>query len=277
VSEAPAERRLVLPDGRAARARRVGEGAPLVLVPGSGLGALGWGRLRPPGFSPVLIDFLGYGAADPFLPGVDDPLSVDVAAVVAAIDGAGGRVALVGHSYGGLVAWRAALARPDAVAVLGLCEPVCYGLLDGDAPGAALRAAMEARFPGVLDGGGPPDAGWLRGFIDYWNGPGAWDGLPESRRVAYLRLGARVRAEVGAVWGAPPPARFPGPTVVVRGADSPVEAREMAARAAAVHGGAPVVIPGVGHTFPLVAPGPTWAALGGAGWAGRYLEAGANP
>jgi len=268
---------LPLPDGRVAVARRAREGVPLILVPGSGMGGLAWGRLRPAGFAPVLLDFVGYGAAGPFHPETDEPLALDVAAVVAAIDAAGAPVALVGHSYGGFVAWRAALARPGAVRVLGLCEPVCYRLLEGDAEGRALRAGMERRFPGVLDGGTIPDEGWFRGFIDYWNGPGAWAALPESRRAAYLAVGGRVRAEVAAVWSAPPPPAFPGPTVVLRGAESPAEARGMAARAAALHGGAPVDLPGLGHTFPVTAPGPTWEALGGPGWAAAYFGAGAKP
>ncbi|MBI9113686.1 alpha/beta fold hydrolase [Sanguibacter suaedae] len=87
-------------------------------------------------------DLRGHGRSPRFR---DDELEsateVLVADVVALVDSLPGPVALVGHSLGGLLALRTALARPDRVRGLVLEDPAEPS---GDAPDPAFVAATEA-------------------------------------------------------------------------------------------------------------------------------------
>lgn len=71
------------------------------------------------------IEALGHRAVPVRLPGLGDgntaaTLDDQVAAVLAAVDGAAGRPMMVGHSAAASLAWIAADARPDKVAVVAL-------------------------------------------------------------------------------------------------------------------------------------------------------------
>lgn len=94
-------------------------------------------------------DLRGYGesAARP-----GEPDLADEAAIVGALAAcAGGRIDLVGHSYGGAVALRFALEQPELVRSLTLIEPVAFHLLRQDWAGRdwllaevqAIAAAVE--------------------------------------------------------------------------------------------------------------------------------------
>ena len=67
-------------------------------------------------------------------------LADEAARTIALMDREGVRVYLVGHSYGGGVALRVALERPDRVASLALYEPSAFHLLKsmGEVGAAAL-------------------------------------------------------------------------------------------------------------------------------------------
>jgi pimeloyl-ACP methyl ester carboxylesterase len=90
----------------------------IILIPGFWLGASSWAEVTP------ALEAAGHRVHCLTLPGLD---SVDadragirlrdhVEAVIAAVDGSGGPVVLVGHSGGGAIAYAAADGRPDQVA-----------------------------------------------------------------------------------------------------------------------------------------------------------------
>ncbi len=98
---------------------------------------------------------------------------------------AGAPHVLVGHSYGGAVALRAAALHPDRVRALVLYEPTLFSLVDAQGPppngvdgirDAAARAAAAAQ-AGDLDAA-------ARIFIDFWMEPGSFDAMPAGRRPA---------------------------------------------------------------------------------------------
>ena len=97
--------RPVTPGGRVASVGVVS--TPIILIPGFWLNASSWDEvaaaLAPRGFAVTDEERAGIGLRD------------HVAAVVAAVDAAGGPVVLVGHSAGGALAHAAADARPEAV------------------------------------------------------------------------------------------------------------------------------------------------------------------
>ncbi|MEL6280518.1 MAG: alpha/beta hydrolase [Pseudomonadota bacterium] len=138
----------------------------------------------PPTIAPGSITLLGHATEAVW--GGERPLTV--AEEARAIEAAAGdaRIHLVGHSYGGAVALRFALAHPERLLSLTLIEPSCFHLLTGDAENQPLLQEIEnlvARLnAGVIAG---DYHGAMRLFIDYWNGLGAWDGLPERRKASF--------------------------------------------------------------------------------------------
>jgi pimeloyl-ACP methyl ester carboxylesterase len=94
------------------------------------------------GFHVVAPDLRGYNTSDK-PPGVADYridlLAADVAAVIRQVSGNGGRAHLVGHDWGGVVAWHLAMHHPDVVEKL--------VILNAPHPAAYLR---ELRRPGQL-------------------------------------------------------------------------------------------------------------------------------
>jgi pimeloyl-ACP methyl ester carboxylesterase len=81
---------------------------------------------------------------------------------------AGERYALVGHSYGGAVALRAAAQQPDRVSALVLYEPTLFALIDaeGPAPNDADGIRQAAATAAAALDAGDTDAA-ARAFIDY--------------------------------------------------------------------------------------------------------------
>ena len=90
----------------------------IILIPGFWLDGSSWSEVAP------ALEQAGHRVRALTLPGLEDAeadrrsihLHDHVAAVVAAVDAAGGPVVLVGHSGGGAIAHAAVDARPDRVA-----------------------------------------------------------------------------------------------------------------------------------------------------------------
>lgn len=249
-----------------------GSGPPVVLVHSSGMTAQQWRKLRallPSSLRVVVPDLIGYGGSDPIR--AEPFVAADeVAGLAAVIDAVGEPVHLVGHSYSGFLCLMLAQSGV-ALRSLTLCEPVLYGALwaSGDPEGRADLGGMMAD-PTFLDpayGGG--DA-WLRGFVDYWNGPGAWERLPEPGRAFMRSVGRKVFYEVSAVSD---PAltdfeRWRGigsrqPTLLIQGERTNPGARRVVETLAPLLPAPVAVIPGAGHNAPLTHADAVFAALRG--------------
>ena len=100
---------------------------------------------------------------------------------------------LVGHSYGGVVAARAALNRRDKLASLTLIEPSCFHLLDQ--AGEHFAEITALRNGGLAFAAKNDAAGQARHFIEYWMGPQAWITMPERRHAAILLSLKRLEAD----------------------------------------------------------------------------------
>lgn len=205
----------------------------------------------------IAPDFLGSGQ-NPAWP-VDQPFHFgqDVEHIGAQLRALGEPVHLVGHSYGGFVALQLLLGHASLVRSVAVYDPVAFGVLRDpeDAEGLAdlARASEDPVFFDDATGGQEP---WFRAFVDYWNGKGAWDALPEASRAQFLRVGRKVYLEVRSLVPDRTPASayasFGGRVLLLSGERSPTAARRVAAiLASALPNAELVTVAGAGHMGPL--------------------------
>lgn len=232
-------------------------GTPAVLLHSSGMTSRQWRRLgeRLAASRRVLVpDLAGYGRTSPFVAPAFD-VAEDVAIAVAVARAAGGRVHLVGHSYGGLLALLAAGSGAIEIASLAVYEPVAFGALrsEGDAVGLAdLARVGEDFFAPELEG----TAAWCERFVDFWGGAGAFARMPAEQQGMFTASARKTFHEVRALIRDVTPlstlARTTAPALLLTGERSPVCARrvvEHLGRALASREIA--VIAGAGHMGPL--------------------------
>ena len=131
----------------------------------------------------IAPDLYGCGKS-PAWPG-ERPMWIDdqIELLASAFERAGERFHLVGHSYGGAIALKAALGLRPRLASLVLYEPVLFAVLLRAAPQSDPAREIAAVRDDVL--AGAPAAAAER-FIDYWMGKGAWAATPDSRRAALV-------------------------------------------------------------------------------------------
>lgn len=112
---------LITANGRAFHVQRLGAGSPVVLIHGLVIGNLatwffGVAPLLARRHAVLLYDQRGHGLSAPAESGFDlATSSVDLAGLLAAVDGFDGPVDVVGHSYGGAVALRLGIDAPERV------------------------------------------------------------------------------------------------------------------------------------------------------------------
>lgn len=182
--------------------REEGAGVPVVLLHGSASDSrqwrslIGWisGRYRV-----IAPDLPGYGASRKARrPG---PALQTLAETLAPILMQGAPVHLVGHSFGGAVALKAACMFPGHVRSLTLIEPTAAGLLwterGYDIPETRdLLAAIRSSATALAEG----DA-WdaMARVIDFWNGEGAWERTSFDLRQALAAKAGQVHDEFAAL------------------------------------------------------------------------------
>jgi pimeloyl-ACP methyl ester carboxylesterase len=178
--------------------REAGAGEPIVLLHCSSGSSGAWAPVMnhlAQDYRVLAPDLLGYGRTAPWPR--DAPLGPDaeLGVVEALLDVAGRPAHLVGHSYGGTVALRAARRFPRRVASLTLIEPVAFHLLRrADEPDGWREIAALAERHLALVGEGR-DAEAAEAFVSYWTGPKAWQRMPDAARDSAVRTAAKVAAE----------------------------------------------------------------------------------
>lgn len=235
-----------------------GSGEPAVLLHSSGLSGRQWRRLATAfverGYRAVVPDLTGHGASKPWPEPRPFSFHDDVEKVRALLLAGGAPAHVVGHSYGAFVGLLAALAAPSSVRSLTLFEPVAFGALDpaSDAEARAELGKVEASWGTTAEA----HDRWLRSFVEYWGGPGAWSALREEARAELRRVGWVVREGVESLAADTTPASayasLACPVTLVTGAHTPLAARRVVeALGAAIAGARIVTIAGAGHMAPL--------------------------
>jgi pimeloyl-ACP methyl ester carboxylesterase len=194
-------------------------------------------------FACLAVNLIGYGGE----PLPRDTAAFDLAHVVARCPD---RFHLIGHSYGGAVAFTLAHLYPDRALSLLAHEPVLFSLLrvHGEQELYARIAAEATRFRQFVEAG--DNAAAARLFINHWSGPGAWEKIPEARKPQFAATSPKVVLDFQALLsGERTAAEFANltiPWLVTCGTETPLPARRVAELLCA-----PVYIEGAGHMAPI--------------------------
>ena len=201
----------------------------------SGLSGLQWRRLSEKVSSERQLwapDFLGYGKSPHSPNGLNFRYTEDLEETTSILDDCPEPVDLLGHSYGGFIALKAALARPSKVRSLCLYEPVMWGGLASHR-GVPIEDVVREFDPDLvlLDKSQAGTEEYLHRFIDYWNGPGSWAAMTEVQRKPVVAGAEKIAAEVFEVVTDPTPhtdyRQLTQPIHILHGTVSPPQVLKM--------------------------------------------------
>ena len=163
-------------------------GPAVVLVHSSVAGARQWRRLMDDlqdAFRVRAVNLFGYGKTPQWPDGRVQSLDDHADLVEAVVPADADKIFIVGHSFGGAVAMKAAARMGGRVSKLVLFETNPFDLLiqsgrvEAYAEIASLRDCIK-KFGTVGDWATPAEM-----FAEYWNGAGTWSRMSEERRAAF--------------------------------------------------------------------------------------------
>jgi len=195
------------------RSPTLSDPAPVIALHCSGAKAAQWRRLGDaldPRRKLVAPEHYGCDSVGPWSGEHAFTLADEAEKTIDIIDRADGKVHLVGHSYGGAVALRAAVERSSRIASLSLYEPSAFHLLKTMGPRAAaalaeIVAIATTTADGVISGNYRAAAA---SFVDYWGGQGTWAALRPSAQAAMTRWMPKAPLDFRALIDEPTRMRF---------------------------------------------------------------------
>ncbi|MBI1356208.1 MAG: alpha/beta fold hydrolase [Acidobacteria bacterium] len=246
-----------------------GAGEPVIWLHSSAASKRQWRRILdglPPGYRFLAIDLWGYGETP--LPAGGEGFSLEDEAdlVERLFERFEGPCRLVGHSYGGAVALKAAQRQPERIRSVFVYEPVLFHLLRDRADAVAERAEIEAVAHRTRDLSAAGDfEGAAETFVRYWSGDAMWDALSAERRAQLAAFAPKAALDFQALDAETAPASAYGPKGVslriVAGALSPAPARKVSEILGEAFPGRLQMLEGLGHMAPLTHPEPVRAAI----------------
>ena len=203
-------------------------------------------------------DISGYGTNACAL---DLPLTLaeEIRCLSGTLNDAEGPIHLVGHSYGGAIAFKIATCSAFAhrVRSLTLIEPVLTTLLcesDADRRLHARFAQVARDVSEDLWNGSALEA--IDKFIEFWNGSGPQDPLPASARLRMIERADKLAFDFTAAFAeanvAIAAASLRVPTLLFSGGLSPYLTQRIVQRLGAIIDGAEIRhLPSAGHMLPI--------------------------
>jgi pimeloyl-ACP methyl ester carboxylesterase len=176
-------------DGRRVSYLATGSGTPVVLLhagAGSGKQWAKISRLLEARFRIIAPDLWGFGGTESWS-GEHELTHDDQAYLVSELVSSlcEEPVHVVGHSYGGATAVRLILSKREAVRSVVLIEPILMPLLSLAGEVKLFREYLDMAHAFLENAAaGKLDEAW-RGFLDYRNGAGTWDALPEPSKQRF--------------------------------------------------------------------------------------------
>ena len=180
----------------------------------------------------------------------------DLNAVLEEVDQSQGPLDIVGHSYGGVLGMRVALARPERTRRVWVHEPVlwgCYRALATEREVQDFDALVEPFIHWERSG----TKDWVAEFVNFWSGPGTFQALPEPAQADLVAQSHKLFAQVvGLLADDTGPERWTQmpPFTVSVGREAPLpQRRSMSLLATALPQVNLVELPG-GHMGPVTHP-----------------------
>ena len=176
------------------------------------------------GYQVVAPDISGYGDNRGWLE-LPVTLAEEIAFLGDGIDQATGPVHLVGHSYGGAIAFKMATSSPFAgrIRSLTLIEPVLPTLLEHDDADRNGFAQLSRKVSADLDNGRGSQA--VDKFMHFWNGAAPAEELPPEARLRMIERVEKIPFDFTAAFDelnvAAAAASIRVPTLLISGGLSP--------------------------------------------------------
>jgi len=165
-----------------------GEGTCVVLVHSSVSGSRQWHALvdvLKERYRVLAVNLFGYGETTPWSSSGQQSLYAQAQLVFALCGNIEGPIHLVGHSFGGSVALKAAAIMNGRVEKLVLLEPNPFFLLRQHGRTEAYLESRALRDHVKFFGSVGNWENVAERFANYWLGAGSWESMPEKRRVAF--------------------------------------------------------------------------------------------
>jgi pimeloyl-ACP methyl ester carboxylesterase len=165
-----------------------GAGPPVVLIHSSVSGNRQWRSLVEAlreRHRVLAINLFGYGETTPWPAPARQTLYAQAQLVLALCESLAGPVQLVGHSFGGSVAMKAALLMGTRVSRMVLLEPNPFHLLRQAGRTQAYDEARALRDHVQCWGALGDWPAVAQRFAEYWLGDGAWEAMPQRRRESF--------------------------------------------------------------------------------------------
>jgi pimeloyl-ACP methyl ester carboxylesterase len=217
-----------------------------------------WSKLTQaldPGYRVIAPDIAGYGDNCGWLE-LPVTLAEEIAFLGGGIDQATGPIHLVGHSYGGAIAFKMATASPFAgrIRSLTLIEPVLPTLLEGDDADRNGFAQLSRKVSADLENGRGSQA--IDKFMHFWNGSAPAEELPPEARLRMMERVDKIPFDFTAAFDEPDVAAAAAsiriPTLLISGGLSPRLTQRIVDRLAATIAAAETRhVPTAGHMLPI--------------------------
>ncbi len=211
-----------------------------------------------PSYRVVAPDISGYGSG-PGPTNLPKTLAEEVAQLGTTIDRIEGPIHLVGHSYGGAIAFKIATASrfADRVRSLTLIEPVLPTLLKENPADRRLHdlfAQLAHKVSVDLWNGMYMEA--VDRFLSYWNGSGPAEQLSDEARLRKIERVEKIAYDFTAALSeenvTPAAAAIGVPTLLMSGGLSPYLTQRIVGRLTSIVAGADAHhFPAAGHMLPL--------------------------